>query len=88
MLSDGLPQPFQYPLEFLFKHSLDQSAQKKVARAEQIRKTVETHTSWFEVINRNDKVCWLTAAQIAHQVSVNPEWGRSFICARRLLELE
>ncbi|HKN83923.1 MAG TPA: class I SAM-dependent methyltransferase [Pyrinomonadaceae bacterium] len=93
MLSDGLPRAFQYPLEFLFKHSLTQSDRKKVARVEQIRKAVETHADGFEVINRDGKVCSLAAAQIAHQVSVNPEWGTFlYLCstsfrARTILEL-
>jgi predicted O-methyltransferase YrrM len=93
MLSDGLPQPFASPLEFLFKHSLSHSDGKKVDTVERIRKAVESETRVFEVIDRNGKVCPLTAAQIAQQVSVNSEWGTFlYLCsasfrARTVLEL-
>lgn len=93
MLSDGLPQSFGYPLEFLFKHSLRQPDCEKVVRVERIRSAVESQARGFEVINRDGKVCPLTAAQIAHQVSVDSEWGTFlYLCsasfrARTILEL-
>lgn len=93
MLSDGLPQPFQYPLAFLFTHSLCESDGEKVVKVERIREAVESQSRVFEVINRHGRVCPLTAAQIAHKVSVNSEWGTFlYLCsasfrARTILEL-
>jgi hypothetical protein len=93
MLSDGLPQPFQSPLQILFSHSLCESDGEKVTRVERIRDAVESQTRVFEVMNRHGRVCPLRAAQIAHQVSVNSEWGTFlYLCsasfrARTSLEL-
>lgn len=93
MLSDGLPQSFESPLEFLFKHSLTNSDRKKVDAVERVRKAVASETRVFEVIDRNGKVYPLTAAQISRQVSVGSEWGTFlYLCsasfrARTILEL-
>lgn len=93
MLADGLPRPFQHPLEFLFNKRLSHSEWQQVSRVELIRETVERQTRSFEVVNREGKVCQLTASEIAHRVSVNPEWGTFlYLCsqsfgARTVLEL-
>lgn len=93
MLRDGLPQPFQYPLGFLFNQPLHHSDRQKVSRVELIREAVESQGSAFEVVNRDGKVCSLTASKIAHGVSVTPEWGTFlYLCsesflARTILEL-
>lgn len=93
MLADGLPRSFQHPLEFLFDQRLSHAEQEKVSRVEFIRTAVERQAQSHEVVNREGKVCRLTASQIAHQVSVNAEWGTFlFLCAqsfkaRTILEL-
>jgi predicted O-methyltransferase YrrM len=93
MLGAGLPRPFQRPLEFSFKKRLSQAERDKVSRVESVRVAIERQAQSHEVVNRDGKVCRLTASQIAHQVSVDAEWGtflflssQSF-AARTVLEL-
>jgi predicted O-methyltransferase YrrM len=93
MLGDGLPQAFQYPLEFLFFKSLSQADHQVVSKIESIREAVARQSSSFELTNRDGKLYQLSASQIAHQVSVNSEWGTFlYLCsrsfrARTILEL-
>ena len=93
MLGDGLPPQLQHPLQFLFDKRLSAAERQKVSRVESIREAVDRQASSFEVVNRDGKTCWLTASQIAHRVSVNPEWGTFlYLCsqavrARTILEL-
>jgi len=93
MLGDGLPRPFRRPLEFLFDQRLSHAEQQVVRRVESIRQTVARQACSFEVVNRDGKVCQLTASQVAHSTSVNPEWGTFlYLCsqsfgARTILEL-
>jgi predicted O-methyltransferase YrrM len=93
MLRDGLPSPFQHPLEFLFGKRLSHAERQVVSRVELIREAVDRQARSFEVVNRDGKVCQLTPSQIAHQVSVNSEWGTFlYLCsqsfrARTILEL-
>ena len=93
MLGDGLPRAFERPLEFLFDGRLSQAEQQAVGKVESIRQTVARRASPFEVVNRDGQVRQLTASQIAHGVSINPEWGIFlYLCsqsfrARTILEL-
>jgi predicted O-methyltransferase YrrM len=93
MLGNGLPPHFQHPLEFLFDRRLTQAERQQVSRVESIREAVDRQPRSFEVVNRDGHVCRLTASQIAHRVSVNPEWGTFlYLCAqavraRTILEL-
>ncbi len=93
MLGDGLPWPFQRPLEFLFDRRLSHAEQQAVCRVELVREAVDRQACSFEVVNRDGKVCQLTASQIAQRSSVNAEWGTFlYLCsqsfrARTILEL-
>ncbi len=93
ILGDGLPEPFQHPLEFLFDKGLSHAEQQVVSRVESIREVVARQAYSFEVVNRDGKVCRLTASQVAHRSSVTPEWGTFlYLCsqsfrARTILEL-
>jgi predicted O-methyltransferase YrrM len=93
MFGDGLPRAFERPLEFLFEGRLSPAEQQAVCKVESIRQTVAGQPSSFEVVNRDGKVLQLTASQIAHGVSISPEWGVFlYLCsesfgARTVLEL-
>jgi predicted O-methyltransferase YrrM len=93
MFRNGLPPHFQHPLEFLFDQRLTQAERQQVSRVESIRQAVDRQPRSFEVVNRDGHVRRLTASQIAHRVSVNPEWGTFlYLCsqavrARTILEL-
>jgi predicted O-methyltransferase YrrM len=93
MLEDGLPTPFQTPLEFLFLKRLGHEEQKAVDKVELIRSDVARQTRPFEVANPGGENPVRTAQQIAHRSSVTPEWGAFlFLCAesfraRTILEL-
>jgi predicted O-methyltransferase YrrM len=93
MLGDGLPPQLQHPLRFLFDRRLSHAERQKVSRIELIREAVDRQARSFEVVNRDGTVCRLTASQIAHRVSVSPEWGTFlYLCsqavrARTILEL-
>jgi predicted O-methyltransferase YrrM len=93
MVGGGLPPPFRHPLEFLFDRRLSHAEQQVVNRVESLRRAVARQACSFEVVNRDGKVCRLTASQIAHAVSVNLEWGAFlYLCsqsfrARVILEL-
>jgi len=93
MLGDGLPPQLQHPLRFLFDKRLSHAERQKVSRVELIREAVTCQARSFEVVNRDGDVCPLTASQIAHRVSVSPEWGTFlYLCsqavrARTILEL-
>ena len=93
MLGDGLPRPFQYPLEFLFDKGLSHAEQQVVSRVELIRQTVARQAYSYEVFNRDGNVLQFDASQVAHSISVTPEWGTFlYLCsqsfrARTILEL-
>jgi predicted O-methyltransferase YrrM len=93
MFGDGLPRSFQRPLEFLFDKRLSHGEREAVCRVELIRQAVARQACSFEVVNRDGKVCQLTASQIAHRSSVTAEWGTFlYVCsesfaARTILEL-
>jgi len=93
MLEDGLPRPFQHPLEFLFDRRLSPAQRQVVSKVELIREALDRRARSFEVVNRDGNVFQLTASQIAHRVSVNSEWGTFlYLCsrsfrARTILEL-
>lgn len=93
MLGHGLPNAFQYPLEFLFDQRLSHEEQQVVWRIESIREAVDRQGFSFEVVNRDGKVCQRSSSEIAHQSSVNAEWGTFlYLCsrsfrARTILEL-
>lgn len=93
MFRGGLPLAFRRPLSFLFDKRLSHAEQQAVNRVESIRQAVARRACAFEVVNREGKHCQLTASQIAHVVSVSPEWGTFlYLCsqsfrARTVLEL-
>jgi predicted O-methyltransferase YrrM len=93
MFGGGLPLPFRRPLEFLFDNRLSHAERQAVNRVKSIRQAVARQGRSFEVVNREGKHRQLTASQIAHTVSVNPEWGTFlYLCAqsfgaRTILEL-
>jgi predicted O-methyltransferase YrrM len=93
MLEDGLPQPFQTPLEFLFARGLSPEARQAVNRVELIRSAVARQTRLFEVAHSDSENPRRTAAQIAYRSSVTSEWGTFlYLCAeafksRTMLEL-
>src|SRR5688500_5774188 len=72
MLAEGLPQPFQHPLEFLFGKRLSQLERRKVSGVELIRAAVKRQVRPFEVVNREGQVRRLTSSEITGQVSVSP----------------
>src|SRR5215207_2066976 len=83
MLADGLPLPFQNPLEFLFGKRLSQLERRKVSGVELIRAAVQRQRHPFEVVNREGQVRQLTTSEITGQVSVSPEWGTFlYLCAQ------
>lgn len=93
MLGDGLPRPFQHPLEFLFNKGLSHVEQQAVDRVELIRAAVARQTCSFDVVYPDGKDSERTSPQIAHRSSVTSEWGTFlYLCsesfgARTILEL-
>lgn len=83
MLKNGLPSPFQIPLQYLFEKELSEDDKRIVDHVETIRGTVASRTEIFEVASSDTKDPSRTAAQIAYQSSVTKDWGTFlYLCAK------
>jgi predicted O-methyltransferase YrrM len=93
MLERGLSPELSHPLKSLFSESLDDAERQAVCRVEEIREGIASQAGTFAVVNRDGDVRRLSAAEIAHKVSVTREWGTFlYLCshavrARTILEL-
>lgn len=83
MSKNGLPLPFQMPLQYLFEKDLSRDDQRIVDRVEAIRNSLASSTEIFEIVSSDTKDPSRTAAQIAHQSSVTKDWGTFlYLCAK------
>lgn len=83
MSKNGLPVPFQMPLQYLFDKDLSEDDKRIVDCVEGIRRTVASKTEIFEVVSSDNKGPLRTAAQIAYHSSVTKDWGTFlYLCAK------